>query len=32
VDGDMSKIMKNAKFVRAVANTLSNVPSEYYGE
>ncbi|MEW6442280.1 MAG: SCP2 sterol-binding domain-containing protein [bacterium] len=32
VDGDMSKIMKNAKFVRAVANSLSNVPSEYLGE
>lgn len=32
VDGDMSKIMKNAKFVRAVANSLSKVPSEYLGE
>jgi len=32
VDGDMSKIMRNAKFVRAVANSLSKVPSEYLGE
>jgi putative sterol carrier protein len=30
--GDMSKIMRNAKFIRAVANTISAFPSEYLGD
>jgi putative sterol carrier protein len=30
--GDMSKIMRNAKFVRAVANSISSFPNEYLGE
>lgn len=30
--GDMSKIMRNAKFIRAVANSISSFPSEYLGE
>jgi len=30
--GDMTKIMRNAKFVRAVANSISSFESEYLGE
>jgi putative sterol carrier protein len=30
--GDMSKIMRNAKFIRAVANSISSFPNEYLGE
>jgi len=30
--GDMSKIMRNAKFIRAVANTISAFKNEYLGE
>lgn len=30
--GDMGKIMRNAKFVRAVANSISSFPNEYLGE
>lgn len=30
--GDMSKIMRNAKFVRAVANSISSFESEYLSE
>ena len=30
--GDMSKIMRNAKFIRAVADSISSFEAEYYGE
>ena len=30
--GDMSKVMRNAKFIRAVSNSISSFPNEYYGE
>ena len=30
--GDMTTIMRNAKFVRAVANSISSFDSEYLGE
>lgn len=30
--GDMSKVMRNAKFVRAVANSISSFESQYLGE
>lgn len=30
--GDMTKIMRNAKFLRAVANSISSFKSEYLGE
>ena len=30
--GDMSKIMRNAKFIRAVANSLSSFEATYLGE
>jgi putative sterol carrier protein len=30
--GDMSKIMRHAKFIRAVANSISSFESEYLGE
>ena len=30
--GDMSKIMRHAKFIRAVANSISSFPNEYLGE
>lgn len=30
--GDMTKIMRNAKFIRAVANSISSLESEYLGE
>jgi putative sterol carrier protein len=30
--GDMTTIMRNAKFVRAVANSISSFESEYLGE
>jgi putative sterol carrier protein len=30
--GDMTKIMRNAKFVRAVSNSISSFESEYLGE
>jgi hypothetical protein len=30
--GDMSKIMRNAKFIRSVANSISSFPNEYLGE
>lgn len=30
--GDMSKIMRNAKFIRAVANSISSFENEYLGE
>jgi putative sterol carrier protein len=32
IKGDMSKIMRNAKFIRAVANSISSFPNEYLGE
>lgn len=32
VRGDMGKIMRNAKFVRAVANLLSTIQTSYLGE
>ena len=32
LEGDMSKIMRNAKFIRAVANSISSFESEYLGE
>jgi putative sterol carrier protein len=32
IQGDMVKIMRNAKFIRAVANTFSAFDSEYLGE
>lgn len=32
LQGDMTKIMMNAKFIRAVANSISSFESEYYGE
>lgn len=31
VKGDMLKIMQNAKFIRAVANSISSIDSEYLG-
>jgi putative sterol carrier protein len=30
--GDMTKIMRNAKFIRAVANSISSFDNEYLGE
>jgi len=30
--GDMAKIMRNAKFIRAVANSISSFKNEYLGE
>jgi putative sterol carrier protein len=30
--GDMAKIMRNAKFIRAVANSISSFENEYLGE
>lgn len=30
--GDMGKIMRNAKFIRAVANSISSFQNEYLGE
>lgn len=30
--GDMSKIMRNAKFIRAVANSISSFKNEYLGD
>jgi putative sterol carrier protein len=30
--GDMGKIMRNAKFIRAVANSISSFEAEYLGE
>jgi len=30
--GDMAKIMRNAKFIRAVANSISSFPNEYLGD
>jgi putative sterol carrier protein len=30
--GDMGKVMRNAKFIRAVANSISSFPNEYLGE
>ncbi|MEW6267577.1 MAG: hypothetical protein AB1641_31280 [Thermodesulfobacteriota bacterium] len=30
--GDMSKIMRHAKFIRAVANSISSFPNEYLGD
>ncbi len=30
--GDMSKIMRNAKFIRAIANSISSFKNEYLGE
>ena len=30
--GDMAKIMRNAKFIRAVANSISSFPNEHLGE
>jgi putative sterol carrier protein len=30
--GDMMRIMRNAKFIRAVANSISSFESEYLGE
>jgi putative sterol carrier protein len=30
--GDMSKIMRNAKFIRAVSNSISSFKNEYLGE
>jgi len=32
IKGDMVKIMRNAKFIRAVANSISSFKSEYLGE
>ena len=32
MQGDMAKIMMNAKFVRSVANSISSIESEYLGE
>ena len=32
IKGDMGKIMRNAKFIRAVANSISSFPNEYLGE
>ena len=32
LQGDMTKIMMNAKFVRAVANSISSFQSEFLGE
>ena len=31
IKGDMLKIMQNAKFIRAVANSISGIDSEYLG-
>ncbi len=30
--GDMTKIMRNAKFIRAIANSISSFKNEYLGE
>jgi putative sterol carrier protein len=30
--GDMSKVMRNARFIRAVANSISSFKNEYLGE
>jgi putative sterol carrier protein len=32
IKGDMSKIMRNAKFIRAVANSISSFEATYLGE
>lgn len=32
IKGDMGKIMRNAKFIRAIANSISSFENEYYGE
>jgi len=32
VKGDMLKIMQNAKFIRAVSNSISRIDSEYLGD
>ncbi len=32
LDGDMAKVMRNAKFIRAVADALNKVDSSYLGE
>jgi hypothetical protein len=32
MQGDMVKIMQYAKFIRAVANSISSFESEYLGE
>jgi len=32
VKGDMLKIMQNAKFIRAVANSISRIDSEFLGD
>jgi hypothetical protein len=32
VKGDMSKIMRNAKFIRAVADSISSFEASYLGE
>ena len=32
IKGDMSKIMRNAKFIRAVANSISSFKATYLGE
>jgi putative sterol carrier protein len=32
LDGDMGKVMRNAKFIRAVAEALNKVDAEYLGE
>ncbi len=32
LQGDMFRIMRNAKFIRAVANSISSFESEYLGE
>jgi len=32
IKGDMVKIMRNAKFIRAVANSISSIESDYFGE
>ena len=32
IKGDMGKIMRNAKFIRAIANSISSFENEYLGE
>jgi len=32
LNGDMSKVMRNAKWIRAVANSISSFEASYLGE